>query len=235
MVRSRVLLCAAVAGLAVALAGCEPTTVYPTGGYVAPFYAGGYYGAPYYGGGYYGGGYGYGSGYGYGGGYRTGYYGGGVYHGGVYRGGVYRRAGYYRGGYGHGGYRGGYAAVITAASGGARPIRNAVGRRDGVLRQLRWGRRRIGRTERTPVLPDGLLAPDGAWSAGADGSWIAEWSVRTWINRALLSAPHPRKTRQPRAAGSVCHHSGARALIASWLIRPFCIISIGRRSRRRSG
>ena len=57
MVRSRVLLCAAVAGLAVALAGCEPTTVYPTGGYVAPFYAGGYYGAPYYGGGYYGGGY----------------------------------------------------------------------------------------------------------------------------------------------------------------------------------
>ena len=80
MVRSRVLLCAAAAGLAVALAGCEPTTVYPSGGYVEPFYAGGYYGAPYYGGGYYGGGYGYGSGY-YGG-YRTGYYGGGVYHGG---------------------------------------------------------------------------------------------------------------------------------------------------------
>jgi hypothetical protein len=83
MVRSRVLLCAAVAGLAVALAGCEPTTVYPSAGYVAPFYAGGYYGAPYYGGGYYGGGYGYGSGY-YGG-YRTGFYGGGVYRGGVSR------------------------------------------------------------------------------------------------------------------------------------------------------
>jgi hypothetical protein len=108
MVRSRVLLCAAIAGLAVALAGCEPTPVYPTGGYVAPVYPAvsyGYgYGGPYYGGSYYGGG-----GY-YGGGY-TRYYGGGVYHGGVYRGGVYRRAGYgggyYRGGGYHGGYRGG--------------------------------------------------------------------------------------------------------------------------------
>jgi hypothetical protein len=55
MVRSRVLLCAVVAGLAVSLAGCQDT------GY------GGYYGAPYYGGGYYGG---------YGGGYGLGYGGG---------------------------------------------------------------------------------------------------------------------------------------------------------------
>jgi hypothetical protein len=109
MVGNRILLCAAVAGMAVALAGCEPTGVYPSGGYVAPVVSYGYgYGYPYYGGGYYGG-YG-GGGYygGYGGyGYRTGYYGGGVY-----RGGAYRRAGYggggryYGGGY-HGGYRGG--------------------------------------------------------------------------------------------------------------------------------
>src|ERR1700691_824689 len=60
------------------------------------------------------------------------------------------------------------AAVITAASGGARPIGNAVDRRDGVLRQLRWGRRHIGRTERTPVLPAELLAPDGG--GAADGA-----------------------------------------------------------------
>ena len=63
MVRSRVLLSAVFAALAVTLAGCDETGVYPSAGYVAPFYAGGYYGAPYYGGGYYGGGY-------YGGGYR---------------------------------------------------------------------------------------------------------------------------------------------------------------------
>src|SRR5476651_1370103 len=81
MVRSRVLLSAVVAALAVTLAGCDETGVYSSSGFVAPVYAGGYYGAPYYGGGYYGGGY---------------YGGGGGYYGGYgYRGGVYRRAGYY--------------------------------------------------------------------------------------------------------------------------------------------
>jgi hypothetical protein len=124
MVRSRLLLCAVVAGLAVSLAGCQDT------GY------GGYYGAPYYGGGYYGGGYGlgYGAGYGvgYGGGYgvgyggggygyRTGLYGGGVSGGGVYRGGVYRRAGYYRGGYAHGFNRGGYHGGGSHGGGFRRP------------------------------------------------------------------------------------------------------------------
>jgi len=57
MVRSRILLSAVFAALAVTLAGCDATGVYPSAGYVSPFYAGGYYGAPYYGGGYYGGGY----------------------------------------------------------------------------------------------------------------------------------------------------------------------------------
>ena len=64
MVRSRVLLSAIVAALAIGLAGCYNTGVYPSAGYVEPFYAGGYYGAPYYGGGYYGGGYYGGGGYG---------------------------------------------------------------------------------------------------------------------------------------------------------------------------
>src|SRR5258708_27901373 len=68
MVRSRVLLSAVVAALAVSLAGCDETGVYSSSGFVAPVYAGGYYGAPYYGGGYYGGGY-----YGGGGGYHGGY------------------------------------------------------------------------------------------------------------------------------------------------------------------
>ena len=52
MVRSRVLLSAVAAALAVTLAGCDETAVYPGVGYGGPFYAGGYYGAPYYGGGY---------------------------------------------------------------------------------------------------------------------------------------------------------------------------------------
>ena len=56
MVRSRILLSAVAAALAVTLAGCDETAVYPGVGYGGPFYAGGYYGAPYYGGGYYGGG-----------------------------------------------------------------------------------------------------------------------------------------------------------------------------------
>jgi hypothetical protein len=41
MVRNRVLLGAAVAGLAVSLVGCQPVSY----GYVAPLYADGYYGA----------------------------------------------------------------------------------------------------------------------------------------------------------------------------------------------
>jgi hypothetical protein len=89
MVCNRILLSAALAGLAVSLAGCQPVG-YGGVGYVAPVYAGGYYGgyaAPVYAGGYYGG---------YG--WRHGYYGG-----------TYRRGVYYRG-YGHGGYyrHGGY-------------------------------------------------------------------------------------------------------------------------------
>jgi hypothetical protein len=40
VVRNRVLFCAAVAGLAVSLAGCQPVGY----GYVAPVYANGYYG-----------------------------------------------------------------------------------------------------------------------------------------------------------------------------------------------
>jgi hypothetical protein len=122
MVRSRVLLCAVVAGLAVSVAGCQDT------GY------GGYYGAPYYGGGYYGGyGSGYGSGYGlgYGVGYGSGYgvgYGGsgyayrtGLSGSGAYRGGVYRRAGYNRGGYAHGFNRGGYHGSGSHGGGFRRP------------------------------------------------------------------------------------------------------------------
>jgi len=82
MVRSRVLLSAIVAALAVALAGCDAT--------VYPGYAYGGYGYPW-------------------GGYPI-YYGGTSYFGGYwapgrtsYGGGVYRRAGGY-----HGRYRGGY-------------------------------------------------------------------------------------------------------------------------------
>ena len=44
MVRSRVLLGAVAAVLAITLAGCDETGVYSGTGYVAPFYAGGYYG-----------------------------------------------------------------------------------------------------------------------------------------------------------------------------------------------
>jgi hypothetical protein len=57
MVRNRVLLSAAVAGLAFSLAGCQPVSY----GYVAPLDADGYYGAyavPIHSGGYYDGGYG---------------------------------------------------------------------------------------------------------------------------------------------------------------------------------
>ena len=100
MVRNRVLLSAAVAGLAVSLAGCQPVSygyvapVYADGyygayavpasyGYVGPVYADGYYGAyavPVHSGGYYDGGY-------YGGyGWRLGYYGGAYRHGLYYRG-----------------------------------------------------------------------------------------------------------------------------------------------------
>jgi len=56
VVRNRVLFGAAVAGLAVSLAGCQPVGY----GYVAPVYADGYYGGyavPVYAGDYYGGGY----------------------------------------------------------------------------------------------------------------------------------------------------------------------------------
>jgi hypothetical protein len=88
MVRNRIFFGAAVMGLAVSLAGCQPVG-YGGVGYVAPVYVAPVYAGGYYGGGYYGGGYG----------YRHGYYGG------AYRGGVYNRG--YRG-YGHGVYRGGY-------------------------------------------------------------------------------------------------------------------------------
>ena len=107
MVRSRVLLGAFAAVLAITLAGCDETGVYSGTGYVAPFYAGGYYGAPYYGGGYYGGG----------------YYGGGYYGGYGWRGGVYRRAGYYN----HGYYRGGYQAAATVAAASTAPASTAAG------------------------------------------------------------------------------------------------------------
>jgi hypothetical protein len=124
MVRTRVLLCAVVAGLAVSLAGCQDT------GY------GGYYGAPYYGGGYYGGyGSGYGSGYGlgygvgygsgYGGSYGVGYGGSGyAYPTGLSGSGAYRRAGYNRGGYAHGFNPAAImaAGLTAAASGDLRPI-----------------------------------------------------------------------------------------------------------------
>jgi hypothetical protein len=66
LVRNRVLFGAAVAGLAVSLAGCQPVGY----GYVAPVYADGYYGGyavPAYAGGHYGVGY-------YGGAYRHGVY-----------------------------------------------------------------------------------------------------------------------------------------------------------------
>ncbi len=51
MVRSRVLLSVVIVALAVGLAGCDATGVYPSAGYVSPVYAGGYYGPPDYGGG----------------------------------------------------------------------------------------------------------------------------------------------------------------------------------------
>ena len=79
MVCNRILLSAALAGLAVSLAGCQPVG-YGGVGYVAPVYAGGYYGgyaAPVYAGGYYGGAYRHGiyyRGYGHGGYYRHGGY-----------------------------------------------------------------------------------------------------------------------------------------------------------------
>ena len=58
MIRSRVLLSAVAAGLAVALAGCQDTGayVYPNAGYGDGYGYGYGYGYPYYGGGYYGGG-----------------------------------------------------------------------------------------------------------------------------------------------------------------------------------
>jgi len=101
VVRNRVLFGAAVAGLAVSLAGCQPVGY----GYVAPVYADGYYGGyavPVYAGDYYGGGY-------YGG-YAVPVYAGGHY-GVGYFGGAYRHGVYYRGhgGYYHGGYRHGVA------------------------------------------------------------------------------------------------------------------------------
>ena len=81
MVCNRILLSAALAGLAVSLAGCQPVG-YGGVGYVAPVYAGGYYGgyaAPVYAGGYYGGA------------YRR-----GVYYRGYGHGGYYRHGGYWR-------------------------------------------------------------------------------------------------------------------------------------------
>jgi hypothetical protein len=100
VVRNRVLFCAAIAGLAVSLAGCQPVGY----GYVAPVYAHGYYGGyavPLYGGDYYGGYVGpvYADGY-YGGYvapvYTDSYYGGyGWRHG--YYGGAYHHSVYYRG------------------------------------------------------------------------------------------------------------------------------------------
>ena len=87
MVRNRVLFGAAVAGLAVSLAGCQPVGY----GYVAPVYADGYYGGyavPVYAGGHYG----------------VGYFGGAYRHGVYYRG----HGGYYHGGYRHGVAYGGH-------------------------------------------------------------------------------------------------------------------------------